>query len=361
MPKKKAEVNNRLNDVIGRMEAEAKKEIEKNKKKTTKKGTSKKATTKKTAESKTDTNITNNTNNTIKNENTKKTKPAETKKKTNTNKTSSQTKTSKKKAKLNIKTKEVKIANKNDNNSKKTEVKSDKNEFKDKEVSNNLQKFTEERYYKKNTESLDEISKQIDSEPSDNVYEPVNIPIPEEKESGSLNVTNEEIEKTIELEQEKLDEIEKEIQKQKEISPKRKNKIRNKILGNVIHAIFFILLIFMLNLVFLKFDTDVFRRTLKVTSIVSMIATIVFYEISFTKNSSTYAIHGIEMMAFSIYLIYSLSFYKTNADQYVKINVIAEILIIVYYIIKSIVMNIQMRKKSEHHQSDIRAILRRTN
>ena len=117
----------------------------------------------------------------------------------------------------------------------------------------------------------------------------------------------------------------------------------------------------MLNLVFLKFDTEIFRRTLKITSIVSMIATIVFYEISFTKRSSTYAIHGVETMMFAIYLIYSLSLYKTNPDQYVKINVIAEIVIILYYIIKSIVMNIQMKKKSEHHQSDIRAILRRTN
>ena len=358
MPKKKDEVNTRLNDVIGRMEAEAKKEIEKNKKKKTKKTTAKKSNTKKTAESKKDTTTTNNT---IKNDNTKKTKTAETKKETDTNKTLSQTKTSNKKAKLNIKTKEVKLAKKEDNNSKKTDLKSNKDEFKDQEVSNNLQKFTEERYYKKNTESLDEISKQLDSEPSDNINEFENIPIPEDKESGSLNVTNEEIEKTIELEQEKLDKIEKEIQKQKEISPKRKNKIRNKIFGNVIHAIFFILLIFMLNLIFLKFDTDIFRRALKVTSIVSMIATIVFYEISFTKNSSTYAIHGIEMMAFSIYLMYSLSFYKTNADQYIKINIIAEIIIIIYYIIKSIIMNIQMRKKSEHHQSDIRAILRRTN
>ena len=311
MPKKNDEVNNRLNDVIGRMEAEAKKEIEKNKK----------TKTKKSADNKKD--------NTTKNKTTKKENDTETNK-TDTNKTSSQTKTSNKKTKLNKKNKEPKSDKKKENNSNETTTKSNKNDFKDQEVSNNLQKFTEERYYKKNTESLDDLSKQLGSEPSDNLYEPVNIPIPEEKESGSINVTNEEINKTIELEQEKLDEIEKEIKKQKEISPKRKNKIRNKIFGNVIHAIFFILIIFMLNLVFLKFDTEIFRRTLKITSIVSMIATIVFYEISFTKSSSTYAIHGVETMAFAIYLMYSLSFYKTNADQYIKINVIAEIVIILY-------------------------------
>ena len=208
---------------------------------------------------------------------------------------------------------------------------------------------------KKETKKAKKIEKKKENEKLEEVVDKAEEQIEENTELIAVAEEN-----AIDLKREDLKEIAEEIKRQREIPKHRKFKINKKIWENAMYAIFCVIVLMGLQFVYLNTDIEVFRRTLKLTSIILMCITIVIFEIAYKKNNTTIAGHGIEVMFLSLYNLICLSFYLKTPEDFVNINVIALSIFLAYFVIKSIVVDIIIRKRTRHHTSDIHEITKNT-
>lgn len=161
-----------------------------------------------------------------------------------------------------------------------------------------------------------------------------------------------------ELDEVKLEKIEEEIKKQTTIPEEKKLKINKRIFQNIILAIVIVLYFIFINLGFYNIEPSKFIKDLQVFSIITIGITIIIFEKAYKKDSSELAIYGIESLILSICTLLTIfiGINYNNKFSYI-INTIA-ILFATYYVGKSIVIYIKLRKKALKRVSDIDKIRR---
>lgn len=161
-----------------------------------------------------------------------------------------------------------------------------------------------------------------------------------------------------ELDEVKLEKIEEEIKKQTTIPEEKKLKINKRIFQNIILAIVIVLYFIFINLGFYNIEPSKFIKDLQVFSIITIGITIIIFEKAYKKDSSELAIYGIESLILSICTLLTIfiGINYNNKFSYI-INTIA-ILFATYYVVKSIVIYIKLRKKALKRVSDIDKIRR---
>lgn len=161
-----------------------------------------------------------------------------------------------------------------------------------------------------------------------------------------------------ELDELKLEKIEEEIKKQTTIPEEKKKKINKRIFKNIILAIVIVLYFIFINLGFYNLEPAKFLKDLHVFSIITIGITIIVFEMAYKKDNSELAIHGIEALAVSICTLITIYIreYYISKFSYI-VNTIA-ILFAIYYVAKSIVIYIKLRKKALRRVSDIDKIRR---
>lgn len=165
-------------------------------------------------------------------------------------------------------------------------------------------------------------------------------------------------EKELAISEKKLEKIEEEIKKQTTIPEEKKKKINKIIFKNIIIAIVIVLYFIFINLGFYNLESVKFLKDLQVFTITTIGITIIIFEIAYKKDSSELAIHGIESLAVSICTLMTIYIggYHHSKFSYI-INIIA-MLFAIYYVAKSIVIYIKLRKKALKRVSDIDKIRR---
>ena len=158
------------------------------------------------------------------------------------------------------------------------------------------------------------------------------------------------------LEQKQLEAIENERKKQKTISKVRKEKIDKNILENLCFGIAFLLYFIFLNLGAMHIRPEVYLVDLKVFSLVSIAITIGTYERAYHKDSGRIAIHGIELMVLSIITLIALYIQQTYPAILTDILNAVAVLYAVYFVMKSIIVHLEMKKVALKRASDIRKI-----
>lgn len=161
-----------------------------------------------------------------------------------------------------------------------------------------------------------------------------------------------------ELDEVKLEKIEEEIKKQTTIPEEKKLKINKRIFQNIILAIIIVLYFIFINLGFYNIEPSKFIKDLQVFSIITIGITIIIFEKAYKKDSGELAIYGIESLILSICTLLTIfiGINYNNKFSYI-INTIA-ILFATYYVGKSIVIYIKLRKKALKRVSDIDKIRR---
>ena len=159
-----------------------------------------------------------------------------------------------------------------------------------------------------------------------------------------------------ELDEIKLERIEEEIKKQTTIPDEKRLKINKKIFQNIMLAIGIVLYFIFINLGFINLEQSKFIKDLQVFSIITIGITIIIFETAYKKDSGELAIYGIEFLILSICTLLTIfiGINYNNKFSYI-INIIA-ILFAIYYVGKSIIIYIKLRKKALKRVSDINKI-----
>ena len=158
------------------------------------------------------------------------------------------------------------------------------------------------------------------------------------------------------LEEKQLEAIEKERAKQKNISKVRKEKMDKNVLENLWFGIAFLFYFIFLNLGAMHIRTEVYVIDLKVFSLVAIAITIATYERAYQKDSGRIAIHGIELMLLAIITLVTLYMEQTYPTIVTNVLNAVAVLYAVYFVMKSIIIHLEMKKIALKKASDIRKI-----
>ena len=180
------------------------------------------------------------------------------------------------------------------------------------------------------------------------------VVLKEEKKEKELVVK-----KDISIDDEKLEKIQKEINKQTKLSKDEKKKINKKIFQNIVMAIGIVVYFIFINLGFNNIEESIYLTDLKVFGAVAIGMTIILFEKAYKKDSGELTIYGIEMLIIAICTLLTNYIYKFHYSKYMYIITSIAMLFAVYYVGKSIVIYVKMKNKALKKASDIHKIVRK--
>lgn len=180
------------------------------------------------------------------------------------------------------------------------------------------------------------------------------VVLKEEKKEKELVVK-----KDISIDDEKLEKIQKEINKQTKLSKDEKKKINKKIFQNIVIAIGIVVYFIFINLGFNNIEESTYLTDLKVFGAVAIGITIILFEKAYKKDSGELTIYGIEMLIIAICTLLTNYIYKFHYSKYMYIITSIAMLFAVYYVGKSIVIYVKMKNKALKKASDIHKIVRK--
>lgn len=157
----------------------------------------------------------------------------------------------------------------------------------------------------------------------------------------------------------KMEKIEEEIKKQTTISDERKNKINKSIFHNIAIANVIMLYFIFIVLGYQTITPDKFIIDLQVFSVITMGISIIVFEKAYKKDSTEYAIHGIESLFLSIVTLISIYVFSKYREKFADIMIIVCYLFAIYYVAKSIIIYLKMKTKALERTSDIRKIVKK--
>lgn len=186
-----------------------------------------------------------------------------------------------------------------------------------------------------------------------------------EDNSKTENIKNEVKDLTVKKNKEKMminpakmEKIEEEIKKQTTISDERKNKINKSIFHNIAIANVIMLYFIFIVLGYQTITPDKFVIDLQVFSVITMGISIIVFEKAYKKDSTEYAIHGIESLFLSIVTLISIYVFSKYREKFADIMIIVCYLFAIYYVAKSIIIYLKMKTKALERTSDIRKIVK---
>lgn len=139
---------------------------------------------------------------------------------------------------------------------------------------------------------------------------------------------------------------------------KKNSKVLNQIFYNLIIAIISTIYFIFINFSYQKLNTATLELIMKISPIVIMAIGIIFLEISYKKDSDILAINGIEFLIIAIH-----SLLVKHITQVLNINfqlyiLISSYLISIYYVLKSVIVYTNDRRKYLKTLSDIPEIVK---
>lgn len=167
------------------------------------------------------------------------------------------------------------------------------------------------------------------------------------------------VRKDMSIDDEKLEKIQKEINKQTKLSKDEKKKINKKIFQNIVMAIGIVVYFIFINLGFNNIEESTYLTDLKVFGAVAIGITIILFEKAYKKDSGELTIYGIEMLIIAICTLLTNYIYKFHYSKYIYIITSIAMLFAVYYVGKSIVIYVKMKNKALKKASDIHKIVRK--
>lgn len=183
------------------------------------------------------------------------------------------------------------------------------------------------------------------------------------KEGKRMKQTSKKMENsTINIDEEankNIEKIEKEIVNKKKLPKEEENKINKKVFENILIANVIMIFLYLISLGSLNIETPVFITDLKVFSVTLIVFTILLFEYSYRKENGNICIHGIECFILAVFMLVSTYLYSIYFSDFYLIVSIASFLFAIYYVGKSILIYLKMRKKYFESVNDISEIIKK--
>ena len=143
----------------------------------------------------------------------------------------------------------------------------------------------------------------------------------------------------------KFEEIKNIFRKKKKIPKEERKKIHKPVWINIAFTLIVLLYFSFLIIGFYNIDKNVYQIDLKVFSLCILFFAIILLERAYKKDNGRIAIYGIETIIISIITLGLIYVNLMMSSTYIKIVLIILGVAVVYYLIKSIIINIRGRKK----------------
>lgn len=149
-----------------------------------------------------------------------------------------------------------------------------------------------------------------------------------------------------------------EITKKRKMTSEVIDQINQRIFYNCLVAIGVMLYICAIDVVYICAKQQMISVALKVFAMFLIVLTIGIFEFSYRKESGKMAIIGIELLIFSIIVLYIPQIY-VNLDKLVcQILLFTPIFCAIYYIAKSILIYLKTEKEYQNNLSDVKEIVK---
>ena len=232
-------------------------------------------------------------------------------------------------------------------------------EIKDKVEKKETKKDSTKKETKKKTEVKDkEIKKDVKKDTKKDTKKENKVKKEKEEVEEKKSLVKNDIE-DLAINSEKLEKIEQEIKKQKTISVEKRKKINKKIFVNVLVAISIVLYFIFINLGYANLELEKYLIDLKVFSIVTIGITIVLFERAYKKDSGEITIFGIETLVLSIITLLTSYYCVVYSNKYPYIINCIAVLFGLYYVVKSTIIYLKMKKKALYASGDIHKIVKK--
>lgn len=159
---------------------------------------------------------------------------------------------------------------------------------------------------------------------------------------------------------ENISKLEEEIQSKGRIPREKKEDINKKIFENMLIAIIIMIYFYVINIGSLNIETNIYLVDLKVFSLFLIISTVLLFEYSYKKENINICIHGIETLFIAITTLFSIYAYTLFFDKFNLLIASVSIMFAMYYVVKSIIIYIKMRKSYFKDLNDIEDIIKKS-
>lgn len=149
-----------------------------------------------------------------------------------------------------------------------------------------------------------------------------------------------------------------EITKKRKMTGEVKEDLINNIFYNFCLAIGIMIYICIVFFSYINFNEINFEFLSRFFSILAISLTVGMFEFSYRKDSGKFAIYGIEMLFFSVIVLYMPKMF-TNLDKfYSQIFLLTPLYCAIYYVGKTIVLYKKTEKNYQNNLSDVKEILK---
>lgn len=149
-----------------------------------------------------------------------------------------------------------------------------------------------------------------------------------------------------------------EITRKRKMTPEVKHDLHKRIFYNCLVAIGVMLYICAIDAVYIYAKQEISGIAIKIFSLIAIIFTILVFEIAYRKDNGKIAIIGIEMLIFSIIVLYIPKIYINLDKGFCMELAFIPIFCAIYYIAKAIIIYIKTEKHYQNNLSDIKEIMK---
>lgn len=160
--------------------------------------------------------------------------------------------------------------------------------------------------------------------------------------------------------QKNIQKMEEVIKDKKKIVNEYSKKINKTIFKNIIIAIIFVIYFYFIYLGAQNIESAVYLTDLKVFSIGLLIVSIIIFEYSYKKDNGGLCINGIEVLILAIITLFLIYIYSLCVSRTYTIVIISMLIAcVIYFLIKSLVIYIKMKKTYYKSKDDIKEIVKK--
>ena len=152
--------------------------------------------------------------------------------------------------------------------------------------------------------------------------------------------------------------MEKELEDKRKLTKEVKDKMNKMIFINLNIAIVFMLIMIGINIAYLNISSEKFILFIKLFSILSVFSSVLTFEIAYRKESVSKMFYGIELLVFSIIIMYIPYVYLHMPQMVKQILMLAPLYFSIYYVAKSIFINRKVTREYINNLSDVKEIVK---
>lgn len=156
---------------------------------------------------------------------------------------------------------------------------------------------------------------------------------------------------------EKVELMQEKIAKERQLPNDIKEKLNNITFINLIISVALMIYVIVVNLLLMNATVEIFSNSAKASAFIFAIIDVILFEIAYRKESGTLAVHAIELLCISLFMLlipYILVYLDANIRGIIMIS---PVFLSIYYVGKSIMIHTLETKKYINSLSDVLEIL----